>query len=108
QLSVNAHRGFTTGTSTLDLDTGAAVDLDVNLARQEAKPYEVLLHAALTSNSTRFVRQDGVEEEWRIMQPLLHDPPPFPPHKPGTWGPAEADHLVAAYGGWRQPWTETS
>jgi len=108
QLSVNAHRGFTTGTSTVDLDTGAPVDLDVNLARQEATPYEVLLHAALTSNSTRFVRQDGVEEEWRIMQPLLDDPSPVRPYQPGTWGPAEAGQLVAAYGGWRQPWTETS
>jgi glucose-6-phosphate 1-dehydrogenase len=106
QLSVNAHRGFTTGTSTLDLDT-STIDLGVNLARQDAKPYEVLLHAVLTSNSTRFVRQDGVEEEWRIMQPLLDDPSPVRPYQPGTWGPPEADQLVAAYGGWRQPWTQT-
>jgi glucose-6-phosphate 1-dehydrogenase len=106
QLSVNAHRGFTTGTSTLDLDTSSPLDLDLNLARQEATPYEVLLHAALTSNSTRFVRQDGVEEEWRIVQPLLDDPAPIRPYRPGTWGPAEADQLVAAYGGWRQPWIE--
>ena len=37
-------------------------------------PYEVLLHAALVGDSTRFTRQDGVEETWRIMQPLLDEP----------------------------------
>ena len=31
-------------------------------------PYEVLLQAAMAGNSTRFTRQDGVEETWRIMQ----------------------------------------
>jgi glucose-6-phosphate 1-dehydrogenase len=30
------------------------------------------------------------------------------PYQPGTWGPAEADKLVAAYGGWREPWTVTA
>ena len=34
-------------------------------------PYEVLLHAAMEGDATRFTRQDCVEETWRIMQPLL-------------------------------------
>ena len=51
-------------------------------------PYEVLLHAALIGDSTRFTRQDGVEETWRIMQPLLDRPPPVHPYAPGSWGPA--------------------
>ena len=44
------------------------------------------------------------------------EPPPFgegqrqPVHtyQPGSWGPAEADQLVAAYGGWRDPWVGKS
>ncbi|MDT5024463.1 MAG: Glucose-6-phosphate dehydrogenase, C-terminal domain [Micromonosporaceae bacterium] len=28
---------------------------------------------------TRFTRQDGVEEQWRIIQPLLDAPPPVQP-----------------------------
>jgi glucose-6-phosphate 1-dehydrogenase len=64
----------------------------------------VLLHAALVGNPTRFTRQDGVEEEWRIMQPLLDNPPPVHPYMPGSWGPGAADQLVAEYGGWREPW----
>ena len=56
-----------------------------------ATPYEVLLDAAMNGESTRFTRQDGVEETWRIMQPLLDAPPPVQPYAPGSWGPPAAD-----------------
>jgi glucose-6-phosphate 1-dehydrogenase len=84
-----------------------AVMLDMEFAEQGGEaptPYEVLLHAAMVGNSTRFTRQDGVEETWRIMQPLLDAPPPVHPYTPGSWGPAVADELVAEHGGWREPW----
>ena len=98
RLSVNAHGGYTQGPS--------MVNLDVSFGEDDALPYEVLLHAALTGNPTRFTRQDGVEEKWRIMQPLLDNPPPVHPYQPGSWGPAAADALVAAVtAGWREPWT---
>ena len=61
-------------------------------------PYEVLLHAAMTGQSTRFSRQDGVEETWRVMQPLLTRPHPSRATQPGTWGPASADALVDGFG----------
>ncbi len=67
-------------------------------------PYEVLLHAAMQGDSTRFTRQDGVEEAWRVMQPLLAAPPPVHPYAKGTWGPAAADALVAGSGRWHGPW----
>jgi glucose-6-phosphate 1-dehydrogenase len=67
-------------------------------------PYEVLLRAAMVGQSTRFTRQDGVEEAWRIMQPLLDAPPPVHPYTPGTWGPEAADALVAGHGRWHGPW----
>ena len=66
------------------------ITLDMEFAEQGgegATPYEVLLHAALVGNSTRFTRQDGVEEAWRIMAPLLATPPPVHPYAPGSWGP---------------------
>jgi glucose-6-phosphate 1-dehydrogenase len=69
-----------------------------------ATPYEVLLHAALEGNSTRFTRQDGVEEQWRIMQPLLDDPPPVHAYVPGSWGPPEAEELVSGIGRWHDVW----
>ena len=67
-------------------------------------PYEVLLLAAMRGDSTRFTRQDGVEEAWRIMQPLLDAPPPVHPYAKGSWGPAEADGLLSGYGRWHEPW----
>jgi glucose-6-phosphate 1-dehydrogenase len=69
-----------------------------------ATPYEVLLHAALIGDSTRFKRQDSVAETWRVMQPLLDSPPPVHDYAKGSWGPAAADDLVADVGGWYGPW----
>jgi glucose-6-phosphate 1-dehydrogenase len=83
------------------------VTFDLEFAEQGgegATPYEVLLHAALVGNSTRFTRQDGVEEQWRIMQPLLDTPPPVHPYAQGSWGPAEADRVVAGHATWHHPW----
>ena len=71
-----------------------------------ATPYEVLLDAAMNGQSTRFTRQDGVEETWRIMQPLLDAPPQVHTYAPGTWGPAAADALVAGHGRWHDPWID--
>ena len=65
----------------------------------------MLLHAALTGDSTRFTRQDGVEETWRIMQPLLDAPPPVQTYAPGSWGP-DTTSLLGAHGPWRGPWGE--
>ena len=67
-----------------------AITLDMEFADEGgegATPYEVLLHAALVGDSKRFTRQDGVEETWRIMQPLLDSPPPVHPYAQGSWGP---------------------
>jgi glucose-6-phosphate 1-dehydrogenase len=96
RLTVNAHRGYTQGPT--------MVNLDLELGGEEAVPYEVLLHAALIGNPIRFNRQDGVEEQWRIVQALQENPPRVQPYRPDTWGPAAADQLVADVGGWREPW----
>jgi glucose-6-phosphate 1-dehydrogenase len=83
------------------------ITLDMEFAQEGGEgptPYEVLLEAAMAGNNLRFTRQDGVEETWRIMQPLLTSPPPVTGYKPGSWGPASADALVADFGGWRDPW----
>ena len=68
------------------------------------RPYEVLLHAAMNGDSARFTRQDSVEETWRILQPLLDNPPPVHDYEKGSWGPEAANKLVAHYGGWHGPW----
>ncbi len=88
----------------------AAIELDMEFEREGgegATPYEVLLHAAIVGDSTHFTRQDGVEETWRILQPLLDSPPEVKPYANGSWGPEEADRLTQGFGGWRKPWLPT-
>ena len=87
------------------------ITLDMEFAEEGgegATPYEVLLHAAMVGDSTRFTRQDGVEETWRIMQPLLDSPPPVHPYAPGSWGPEAADDARrAATAAGTGPWVAT-
>src|SRR5262245_9230753 len=99
RIHVNAQRA--------DGPEAEQVELDMEFASQGGEgptPYEVLLQAAMAGDSARFTRQDSVEEAWRVLQPLLDSPPPVRPYAPGSWGPDEAERLVADVGGWRGPW----
>ena len=90
-----------------DMAHAAPITFDVKFADfggQGPTPYEVLLQAAMAGQDGRFTRQDQVEEEWRIMQPLLDAPPPVNTYAPGTWGPDLANSLVAGLGRWHEPW----
>jgi glucose-6-phosphate 1-dehydrogenase len=62
--------------------------------------YERLLGDAIAGDATLFARQDVVEAAWAIVDPLLHSPSPMYEYEPGTWGPPQADRLVADIGGW--------
>ena len=64
----------------------------------------MLLHAAMVGDSTRFTRQDNIEETWRICAAAAREAAEVQPYKPGSWGPKAADKLVKDYGGWRDPW----
>ncbi|MEO6859808.1 MAG: glucose-6-phosphate dehydrogenase [Solirubrobacteraceae bacterium] len=84
-----------------------AVDLDMEFEDEGgpgATPYEVLFHALMVGDSSHFTREDSVRQTWRIVAPLLDDPPPVHTYAQGSWGAEEADQLVRAYGGWRAPW----
>ena len=73
-------------------NTTRTVDLSLIFSEElgEApEPYERLLCDAMCGDSSQFTREDGVEETWRIVQPLLDAPPPVEPYKAGTWGPPE-------------------
>jgi glucose-6-phosphate 1-dehydrogenase len=99
RIVLDAHRA--------DIGKAAPILFDVEFSEmggEGATPYEVLLHAALVGEATRFTRQDGIEETWRIMQPLLDAPPPVHAYEPGSWGPEAANKLVAGHGRWREPW----
>ena len=83
------------------------ISLDMEFAQEGGEgptPYEVLLQAALIGDSKRFTRQDGVEQCWRVMAPLLENPPPVHPYAKGSWGPEAADQVLAGHGRWHHPW----
>jgi glucose-6-phosphate 1-dehydrogenase len=99
QLLVEAQRDVTMAPEQIELSMEFGEE-----GGEGPTPYEVRLLAALHGDSTRFKRQDGVEEAWRVMQPLLDAPPPPHPYARGSWGPAAGDALVAGHGRWHGPW----
>lgn len=65
--------------------------------------YERLLGDAMKGDAALFAREDAVEAEWRIVEPVLRKD--LSPHvyAPGTWGPDEAKALIDRAGGWHDP-----
>jgi glucose-6-phosphate 1-dehydrogenase len=99
RIELDAHRA--------DQGGARAITLDMEFEEEGGEgptPYEVLLQAAMDGDGTPFTRQDGVEEAWRVMAPLIETPPPVHPYAQGTWGPKAADHLLAGTGRWHEPW----
>jgi len=84
------------------LDSSFAEDLG-----EPIRPYERLLYAGLVGDHELFAREDGIEETWRIVQPLLNQdvsPGEIHPYDPGSWGPEAAQSLLRGHRGWQEPW----
>jgi glucose-6-phosphate 1-dehydrogenase len=71
--------------------------------RGQIDAYDRLLSDAMAGDAMLFARQDEVENEWRIVDPVLVEPPAVSLYEPNTWGPADADRLAAPFGGWHTP-----
>jgi len=82
------------------VDLAYAYDDAPEATRAEA--YERLLDDALDGDQRLFARADGVEEAWRIVEPILAGDAPPSPYPRGSWGPAAADALIEN-GGWHDP-----
>jgi glucose-6-phosphate 1-dehydrogenase len=67
----------------------------------EMEAYERVLGDAIAGDASLFARQDFVEEAWRIVQPILDEPPPLQEYEPGTWGPV--NERLTPPGGWQNP-----
>ena len=72
-------------------------------AGEEMLPYERLIGDALRGDPSLFGREDAVEAAWRVVAPILGDITPLYEYEPDTWGPAEADRIIAGEGGWHDP-----
>jgi glucose-6-phosphate 1-dehydrogenase len=82
--------------------TGEPIELTFvqHAGSDEMDAYERLLGDAMEGDPTLFGRQDGVEQAWRIVQPILGDVTPVTEYEPGSWGPAIAERLTSGVGGW--------
>ena len=49
----------------------------------------------MEGDARRFGRADALDEQWRIFEQVLAAPHPVVPYRQGTWGPSEAEVLVA-------------
>jgi glucose-6-phosphate 1-dehydrogenase len=82
------------------------VDLEVTQERlfgEPEQPYERLIEDAMNGDARRFGGSESVDEQWRIVDDVLHWPSRLHLYDPGTWGPREADDLAAPCGGWHEP-----
>jgi glucose-6-phosphate 1-dehydrogenase len=83
----------------IHLDSSFAADLG-----EPEVPYERLLHAGLIGDRQLFARIDGIEQTWRIVQPLLDKPSEIHHYDYGSWGPKAAKSLLRGHFGWQEPW----
>ncbi|HVV37302.1 MAG TPA: glucose-6-phosphate dehydrogenase [Acidimicrobiales bacterium] len=88
------------------------VDMDFTYAdaftEESPDAYERLLLDALVGDPTLFIREDEVRNAWKICDPILdawaEGRSPLAHYRAGTWGPKEADRLLAHEGrAWHEP-----
>ena len=83
------------------------VHMDLPFAAELGKPpepYERLLHDALAGDRSLFTREDAVEETWRVLQPVIDNPPAPVLYPRGSWGPPQAGELLRGHPPWQLPW----
>jgi glucose-6-phosphate 1-dehydrogenase len=71
--------------------------------REREAPYERLLGDAMAGGGALFTREDAVEAAWAVVDPVLKTHHPACPYNRHSWGPKEADALIAIDGGWHNP-----
>jgi glucose-6-phosphate 1-dehydrogenase len=83
---------------------GEEVELYVaNLTGPAMEAYERLIGDAMEGDATLFAREDSVEAAWAIVDPIVKNGSPVYRYEPGSWGPREADRMIAPFGGWYNP-----
>ena len=66
----------------------------------EEAPYERLLTDAMAGDGALFTREDAVEAAWAVVDPVLKMHSHARPYRRGSWGPKEAEALIAPDGYW--------
>ena len=109
QPNEGIHLGFQTKTPDTDMGSMERTNLEFHYRSafkdiSIPEDYERLLQDALLGDASLFIRNDHIEEAWKVVDPLIEawtdDIPASPLHiyEPGTWGPAAADELLGRDG----------
>ncbi len=69
----------------------------------EEAPYERLLSDAMAGDGALFTREDAVEAAWAVVDPVLKTHHRARPYRRYSWGPKEADAIIASHGCWHNP-----
>jgi glucose-6-phosphate 1-dehydrogenase len=77
----------------------------LNAQPNEEQPYERLLADALAGEGALFTGEEAVEAAWAVVDPVLEHHHHADPYDPGSWGPTQADALIAPHGRWHNPAT---
>jgi glucose-6-phosphate 1-dehydrogenase len=69
----------------------------------QPEAYETLLEDVIEGNATLFMRADQVEAAWEVIKPIMEvwaakRPVDFPNYPAGSWGPEDAEALIAKDG----------
>ena len=75
----------------------------LNAQPNEEQPYERLLGDALAGAGALFTREDTIEAAWAVVDPVLETHDRAHLYPPGSWGPKQADALIAPHGRWHNP-----
>ncbi|HVY22909.1 MAG TPA: glucose-6-phosphate dehydrogenase [Steroidobacteraceae bacterium] len=87
-----------------DRMSGEEVELFVYNSHSDEMPaYERLLDDAMNGDGTLFSRRDGIEDAWRVVEPVLNTRKPVHEYEPGSWGPVITDPFLPLPGHWRNP-----
>ncbi len=84
----------------------AGEDVELIVTRspaEEMTPYERLLGDAMRGDLSLFARQDAIEAQWSVVDPVLGDATPVHEYPCGSWGPHEAVRLIETDDGWLNP-----
>jgi len=90
--------GLTTTLEPVDMEFCYKTSFDI----YQPEAYERLLLDVILGDQSLFLSQEIIEESWKIIDPIETEWQKGNPHlavyKPGTWGPKEADELIAKDG----------
>jgi glucose-6-phosphate 1-dehydrogenase len=82
---------------------GSASSISLKNTPAKKAPYERLLTDAMSGDGAHLTREDVVEADWAVVDPVLKHHHRLRPYKRGSWGPKEAGSMLGPNDSWHNP-----